>query len=212
MEIHKEEQKIIDLYRKNILKEYTMRELMKALDKKSYNWTHKSVAKLGRSILIINKAGKTMVIKINLSSPRTIAYLSLLDMKNYSEKCPAEINDLLIEIVEKISKKSPYFTLLISGSYATGRQTHKSDLDLIIIISDIAAKKEIMPYIKDATRLSSIPVENHIFTKKEFIDMLIDDEENFGKEVFRKHLLVYGAEAYYQILKEAIRNGLQTKI
>jgi hypothetical protein len=42
--------------------------------------------------------------------------------------------------------------------------------------------------------------------------MLLSDTENFGKEVFRKHLIFYGNDAYYQIIKEAIKNGLQTKI
>ena len=208
MEIHPEELKILDLFRKNIFAELTLKQIMKKLGKKSYNWTYKAVTKLSKSMLISSKIGNTTAIKLNLDSPLAITYLAFLDRKEAYEK---EI-PLVDGIIETISKKTPYFILLIAGSYAAGSAKKESDLDLVVIVGDEDSKKEVSPYIKEATRLSGITVDEHIFTKNEFYLMLTSDKENFGKEVFRKRLLFYGAEAYYQIIKEAIKNGLQRKI
>jgi predicted nucleotidyltransferase len=208
MEIHKEELKIIDLFRKNILAEFTIKQIMKHLNKKSYNWTYKALTKLSKSILTLTKIGNVTQVRLNLSNPLTITYLAYLDRKEaYKRDLP-----LINELIENISRKTPYFTLLVTGSYATGTAKEDSDLDIVIITEDERKKKEVGPYITDALRLSGINVDKHILTRKEFYLMLISESENFGKEVVRKHLLFYGADAYYQIIREAIKNGLQSKI
>lgn len=205
MEINREELKIIDLFRKNILSEFTLKQIMKKLNKKSYNWTYNAVVNLSKKILISEKKGNTTIIQLNLESPITITYLAYLDREEaYKKKVP-----LINEIIESCSKFSPYFILIVTGSYVTDNVRKGSDIDLVIITKD---KKGIKPYVNEITRLSGINVDLHILTKKEFYQMLIADEENFGKEIFRKHLLFYGTESYYQIIKEAIKNGLQSKI
>lgn len=208
MEIHQEEMKILDIFRKNIFAEFTLKQIMEKLGKKSYNWTYMAVSKLSKKVLVSEKKGNTTVIKLNLNNPYAITYLSFLDRQEAYKR------DIFLtsELIENISKKTPYFILIITGSYATNHAKKDSDLDLVVIVEDESNKKEISPYIKDVTRLSGINVDMHIFTKNEFYLMLTNDKENFGKEVFRKHLLFYGAEAYYQIIKEAIKNGLQRKI
>jgi len=208
MEIHKEELKIIDIFRRNILSEFTLKEIMNNLNKRSYNWAHKAIKKLSSDVLISMKKGNTIVVKLNLKSPSAITYLAYLDRKEAYEKKVT----LVDEIIESCSKATPYFTLLVAGSYAIGNVRKGSDIDLVIITVDEDKKKEIRPYIKEVTRFSGIDFDVHIVTKEEFYRMLIADEENFGKEVFRKHLLFYGVEAYYHIIKEAIKNGLQSKI
>lgn len=208
MKIHQEEQKIIDLFRRNIFAEYTLKDIMKKLSKKSYNWTHKAIIKLSKGLLKLKLKGNTKVVSLDLDCDETINYLVYLDRQEaLSKKIP-----LISELIKSISKKTPYFTLLVTGSYATGTQRTRSDIDVVLIIDDTSSKEELRAYIKNAVRLSGIEIETHVFTKSEFYKMLLADPENFGKEVFRKHLLFYGADAYYQIIREASRNGLQTKI
>ncbi|MCK5282547.1 MAG: nucleotidyltransferase domain-containing protein [Nanoarchaeota archaeon] len=208
MEIYKEELKIIDLFRKNLLSEFTLKEIMKKLDKKSYNWTYNSVAKLSENILTSEKKGNLTLVRLNFKNPAILTYLSYLDRKEaYKKNIP-----IIDEIIESCSKSTPYFTLLVAGSHATGEARKGSDIDLVIIVEDDLKKKEIKPYVKQVTRLAVNDVDEHILTRDEFYQMLVSEDENFGKEVFRKHLLFYGVEAYYQIIKGAIRNGLQSKI
>ena len=39
--------------------------------------------------------------------------------------------------------------------------------------------------------------------------MFLNDEENYGKMIYRKRLIVFGAENYYLIIKEAFKNGFK---
>ena len=205
MEIHKEELKIIDLFRKNIFAEFTIQNIMNELKKKSYNWTYKTISKLGKEILEVRKAGNTTLVKLNLNQ-NTITYLSFLDLK--------EANDRNLPIIYRlsvsISNKTHFFILLVTGSYAKWTETKNSDLDIVIITE--MDKKEIMPYINEAIRFSEIETDVHVFSPQQFMQMLLEDDENFGKEVFRKHIIFYGTEAYYRIIMEAKKNGLQNKI
>lgn len=208
MEIHKEELKIIDLFRKNLLSEFTLKEIMKKLNKKSYNWTYNSVAKLSKNILISEKKGNATIVRLNLNNPIALNYLIYLDRKeSNTKKIP-----IVWEITESCSRCTPYFTLLVAGSYAARNAGKNSDIDVVIIVEGEVKKKEIKPYVKEITRLSVINVDDHIITRDEFYRMLLSEDENFGKEVFRKHLLFYGVEAYYQMIREAAKNGLQSKI
>ena len=208
MEIHKEELKIIDLFRKNLFLELTIKQLMKRLNKKSYNWTYNALQKLRKDILNIKKKGNTTLISLNLDNSNTINYLSFLDKKEaFNRKVP-----LVNEIIKSISKKTPFFIFLITGSYAINKQRKNSDLDIVIIVNNDIEQKDITPYLKDIIKFADIEIDYHIIKKDEFNKMLLDEKENFGKEIFRKHLLMYGQEAYYQIIKEAIQNGLQRKI
>ena len=47
----------------------------------------------------------------------------------------------------------------------------------------------------------------YVFSKKDFLEMLTNKEFNYGKEIAKKHLIVYGAEFYFKILREAIKYG-----
>lgn len=202
-----EKLKIMDVFRKNIFSEFTLNEIMKQLKKSSYSWTYNTLMEL-KPFFNIKKVGKTHSFSINLENPETIAVLTYLDKKEaLNRKVP-----LVDKIINSLSKKSVFFTLLVTGSYATSTNRKESDLDIIIIVDKEENKKEMKPYTVEITRLEQIEVDLHLFTKEEYYTMLTNDQENFGKESFRKHLLFYGIEAYYQIVKEAIKNGLSTKI
>lgn len=202
-----EKLKILNLFRKNLLSEFTLDDIMKQLKKSSYSWTYNTLMEL-KPFFNVRKVGKIYSFSINLDSPETIAILTYLDQKEALEKD----FPIITKLINSISKKSPFFTLLITGSYATSTQRKESDIDLIIIIDKEENKKEIKPYIAEITRLELPKVDLHLFTKEEYYTMLINESENFGKESFRKHLLFYGIDAYYQIVKEALKNGLSSKI
>ena len=74
MKIYKEELKIVDLFRKNLISEFTLKQIMKRLNKKSYNWTYNAVTKLSKNILISQKKGNTTIVKLNVDNPATITY------------------------------------------------------------------------------------------------------------------------------------------
>ena len=48
-----------------------------------------------------------------------------------------------------------------------------------------------------------------VITQKNFIDMLLDKKQNFGKEIFNNRLLFRNASRYYELIKEAMENGFR---
>lgn len=205
MFVHEEELKILELYRRNIFAEHTIREIMELLNKKSYNWTYKAVHNL-QPLLKIKKRGNTKTITADLNNYELITYLTLLDRKEAKEKTP----EITGRLIKSINKKTPQFILMLTGSYARGTQDKHSDIDIAIITDK--TEKEIEPYIKEVRRFSDKNIETHIFSHQDFYNMLVANTENFGKEVFRNHITCYGAEAYYSIVRETIKDGLQEKI
>ena len=70
------ELRVIELYRKNVFASYTIREIMKKINTKSYNWIYNTVKKLEKeNILRCDVKGKSTVCFINLDEQKTLMYL-----------------------------------------------------------------------------------------------------------------------------------------
>ncbi len=202
----REESRIINIYRKDLFRSYAIREIMKKLLKKSYSWTFSAVKKLHKKgIIRVEKKGKSNLCSINLNNNLTLIYLSLL------EQLDARLRRLPKENISKLLNAIPlaYFSFLTAGSYASGKATKKSDLDVVVLVEDKSNTKEILTILKNKGELMIPEVHPYVFTKSEFLQMLLNDEENYGKMIFRNRLIIFGAENYYLIIKEAIKNGFK---
>lgn len=191
---------ILNIFRKNIFLEATIRQISKNL-KKAYAKIHQAVKELEReNILTIKKVGKSSVCKINLSreSISTLAFLE--EQEATSKKIPN---------IEKILDFDEFLDdiMIVTGSYAKSTQTKKSDIDLVIITKENAFKKQKL--LENMTLTFSPEIHPIAFTYKDFIDMLLSGEQNFGKEVFNNRIIFRNAERYYCLIKEAIKNGFK---
>ena len=200
----KEEIKIVELFRKDLLKEYTILEIKKELKKKSYNWVFEAVKKLEKlKVIQIKKKGHSSICSLNLDNQLTLTYLSLLEEFTVkSRKLPKEN---ISELIDAVPLK--YFTFIISGSFAVGTSTKKSDLDVVVIVEDSINTSKILAILKNKGELMVPEAHPYVFTRSEFLKMLLNDEENYGKEIYKKRLISFGAENYYLIIKEAFKNG-----
>ena len=97
--------------------------------------------------------------------------------------------------------KNPFFILLIFGSYAKGTQTTKSDIDLLIIIQDKKDIKDLedafyKTYTKVKKALNFVDINDF----KEMISNI--NILNIGNEAKKAHIIIYGVEEYYGLLKK----------
>lgn len=190
--------KILDLFRGNIFTSKTIRDISLHL-KISYPKAHDAINELNRKKIInIKKVGNSSVCEVNLS-PQAMSILSFLDEQEaFSRNIPniekiLEFKELLDDII------------IITGSYAKSKQNKKSDIDLVIITKDDVFKKQKLL----ENKLSLFVPEIHlvVISYNDFIKMLLDDEPNYGKEIFKNRLLFKGLTRYYELIKEAIKNG-----
>lgn len=201
----KEEIKIIELFRKDLFKSYTIKELAEKINKKSYGWVFNAIKKLNISgIINLEPKGGSSICSINLKNELTLNYLALLE--NFGIQKPLPMKNIL-ELINVVPVS--YFTFIITGSYAEGKATKKSDLDVVVIVENREDSKKILVVLKNKGELMIPKIHAYVFTKEEFLKMLLDKGENYGKEVFRNRIIFFGAENYYLILKEAIENGFK---
>ncbi|MBS3078511.1 nucleotidyltransferase domain-containing protein [Candidatus Pacearchaeota archaeon] len=97
--------------------------------------------------------------------------------------------------------------VLVTGSYANNKQTSKSDIDLVIITKEDPFKKQKL--IDNLTSLFLPKFHPIVISYKDFIEMLLDTKENYGKEIFKNRLLFRNSRRYYELIKEAVKNGFR---
>lgn len=198
----KKEMKILEIFKGNLFSKYTIREMMKALNTRSYNWTYTAIIKLKKeNILKLERKGKSEICSINLDEQKTIAYLAFLEAVR-PKNIPHE---------KKIIGFMPsdFHILIVAGSYANNTQTKESDLDLVAIIDKREERMQVLNKLQREGELMLPPLHPFVFTNKEFLEMLAEKEENYGKEIFRKHIVITGAEFYFKLVKEAIDHGFK---
>ena len=185
--------------------EFTLTEIKKITKKKSHHYVFEALKKFTKlKLLNETKKGNTNIYNINLEN-KNLHYLAFVESIRKENMI-----DIPYQIIEQITKniKSPFYTLLIGGSYAQGKQKSKSDLDIVFIIPNCEDKKLYKVALKEG-ELTIPEIHGYIFTMGEFCNMLINNEFNYGKELARKHIIYYGAEVYFKILFEGIKNGFK---
>ncbi|MBU3896679.1 MAG: nucleotidyltransferase domain-containing protein [Nanoarchaeota archaeon] len=136
---------------------------------------------------------------LNSDNNLTIAYLNLINQEEISKlKFPKEI---LADIQRRIFKQTEFFILVVFGSYAKNKSREKSDLDIAVIVESEQTKKDITPLLETARRREIKPIDYHIFTRSEFLQMLKADVENVGKQIYKNSLIYYGYIEYYNLIR-----------
>jgi len=207
MEILKKEHTIGAAFLAMPWKKLTYNDIKNISGKKSKGYIYNALSHLMHAeIISTEQVGKSLLYSLNLDSLQVQSYLGFL--KEYTSWNEKHIPKQVIEnISSKISTK--FFIFLVSGSYAKKTQTKKSDLDVIIICDDFFDPKNIYAQISYEGETSIPIVHPYVFTKTQFLDMLLDNKENYGKEAVRHNFIFCGGSEYYSILNEAIKHGFR---
>lgn len=204
----KTELEIINLFRKNLFRTESIRGIMKKTYKKSYGTTFKSVKELlKKEVLNARSQGKSLLCSLNLENDLTLSYLSFLD----TEEAHAKTNTRVVKNIRELARsiQIDYFTFLLTGSYAEGKATEKSDMDIVVIVEDDTDTKKVFNMLKNKGELMIPEAHPYVFKKSELLEMLLNEEANYGKLIFKNRRIFYGAQNYYRILRKAIKDGFK---
>ena len=173
-------------------KEMTIREIAKGI-RADYRITHIAVQRLiNKKIIKVKSVGKSSFCSLNQSYYGLEIYQAEAERKDNLLK-NKNINQLYKEVISKIN--TTLFIFLIFGSYAKGKATKASDIDLMFISNE----KDFEDRIQEI--LSLLPLRTHIsvFTEKEFQNMLFSRESNVVKEAVYNYIIIYGIENFYRL-------------
>ena len=191
---------ILSVFKKDIFSSLTFRQLKEQSRQKSNNIIQIALKEFQNQKLIRTElVGDVTRYHLDLESNLTLSYLHLINESEIEKKrFPKEIT---AEIQKKLLKQTEFFILIVFGSYAKNKAAEKSDLDIAIIIESEQTKKEITPGLETIKRREIKPLDYHIFTRTEFLEMLRADYENLGKQVYKNSFIYYGFIEYYNLIK-----------
>jgi predicted nucleotidyltransferase len=206
--ITKKQLKILSVFFENLFREYSFKEIKKLSKEKSNSIIQNSIkAFLSEELIIERKIGTSKLYLLNNKNEKIYSYFDIFTQEN------SLIDKLLkksINIIkEELSKYTYFYSLVVFGSYSKGEQKNNSDFDIAVFIENEDKRKVIKSALNSAELKSIIKLDAHVITKDEFLEMLKVDYENLGKEIARKHLVIYNQRIFYSILREGINHGFK---
>jgi Fe2+ or Zn2+ uptake regulation protein len=186
----------------NLTKSFTVREIAKSI-RQDYRITYDSIESLvNKGIVEKVKKANINLCKISLQADVEIfSYIEYLRATEFFNRLK-EIKLIRNDLLDKITIYS--FTVILFGSYVKGTYKKHSDLDLIFLIPDKRFEKEVSTAIASIERISPIGIHETILSYDDFIEMLKGRGGNIAKEVLENHVIFYGAEAFYKLLKATL--------
>ena len=203
--ISNEKIKLLEVWRTNPFRKLAIVEIMKETKKKTKTWVFNALKLLvNDNILKSARKANLDIYSLNLENPLSLQLLQYLEAQN-------NLNFQQLKVISEIIEKMPLknCSVIVFGSYAANKQTKNSDLDICILIGNKEVEKKIKPYVNEIKLNYPIKIDEHYITFEDFVKMLLREEENLAKQIFIKHKLFYNSEIYYQLLKEAYKNGFR---
>src|SRR3989338_6959591 len=196
----KQQLALFGVFKKDIFASLTFKQIKEESKQKSNNIVQIALKQFKEQSLVNTKAtGDVTTYSLNPNNNLTLSYLNLInDLEIQKRKFPKEI---LAEIQKKISKQINFFILIVFGSYAKNKATEKSDLDAAVIVESEQTKKEIAPLLETVKRREIKPIDYHIFTISEFLEMFKADIENVGKQIYKNNIIYYGFIEYCNLIR-----------
>lgn len=190
----------------NLNRKFTQIKLAKLIGKgKSYKNVRESIKALVQNkIIVTEEVGASILCTLNVNEQKTLDYITFIENSNKYElyKKNPKLKEISERLIEQIKLHTPFFTMLVFGSYAKGTHHERSDIDIIIITD----RKHINTVNKEVSNLQAIYTEKISvmpMTRKDYEQMLMSKEEvNVGKESLKNHVIMYGSELYYQIVAD----------
>ena len=197
--------KMLDAWNGDIFGELGIAEIMRISRKKTKPWVFNALKQLtsGR-LLISRRTGNLDMYSLTLPNPLLVHMLQYIDAQKSLDFPQLSI---IVEAIKKIPLRN--YCMLVFGSYASGSQRKKSDLDICFLAGD-GDEKKIKPHFGDIKLASAVDIDEHYVTFDDFIKMLLREEENLARQIFRNHKLFFNPDIYYKLIMEAHKNGFRT--
>jgi len=185
-----------------IRQSFTVRQIAEAINK-DYKISHVMTMRLAKqNYIIAEKKPPVTYCKLNIKgSSSLLAYIEAIRANRFF----AKNRDLQILVNALLSKVlSPFFTIILFGSYVKGTASKKSDLDVLFIIPEKTMEKEITSAVGSIEHISPIGIHETTLTSQEFADLLKQKTANIAWEAVDQRIVPYGAEAFFKMLETAL--------
>lgn len=186
--------RIMQLFVSQITKRFSLRGVGKELN------MHQALAYRASKELIQNKLiipdDDNYVLNYK-DNHQELSYFEYLRSKEFLDK-----NKTLSLLREDIIDKYPYgyFVLLLFGSAVVSKKPR--DIDMLVIIEKTEDIEPAEKALYNITRNYTLDLHAVVISFESVFEMLGSrDEKNVINEILNKHLILYGGELFYKLLK-----------
>ena len=200
---------ILGIFAKEPWRKLTFTELKRLSKKKSKSYLSLVLKRLVEGQIVRRESiGRLPVYSLNWGSPKARLFAGFVLETGGWGKRHIPYNDL-----ERLFQKLPTenHAFIVTGSYARDAQTRESDIDVVILIDDAGEPKKVYAELRYLCEMNIPPIHLYVFRNKEFVEMLLNKQANYGKEIVKNNLILYGGEVYMHLVGEAIEHGFYGK-
>jgi predicted nucleotidyltransferase len=188
---------------------FTFKQIELASKKKSTSYVFQTLKKFVKNkILKEEKIGNVLIYSIDFKSGKALTFVGfVLEFIGWSK------NHIPYKDIQIMIEKIPFHNniTLITGSYAKGTQTAKSDIDAVVMVEDSCEPKKVYAELKLYCELNIPNIHLYVFRNSEFVEMLKNKEANYGKEIAKNCLILTQGQTYLKLIDRAIENGFNGK-
>ena len=191
---------IMEIFAANIAERYSIKGISK-ITGKDYSLAHRSIKPLiAKNLLAKDKQG---YLSLNyIENTAQIACVEALRTQNFFQKKQNKVIGLFIEDALKAIKED-FFVMLIFGSAVEQKKVPR-DIDILFIIEDNAKIDKTEKLLNNIAMNFSARFDINVISTKSVYEMISKREQtNVMNETLNKHLIIFGAENYYRMLKNA---------
>ena len=193
---------ILSFLSSRIRERFTVRQIAEGIGR-DYKITYTMTMRLAEQRCVIaEKKRPVTYCRLNIKgNPALLAYIESIRASRFFEK-HKDIEILVNDVTSKIA--SPFFTLMLFGSYVKGTASAGSDLDMLLIIPERRFEKEVASAVGSVQRISPMGIHETILSSGEFMELLKQKKPNVAWEAVDNRIVPYGAEASFKMLEEAL--------
>src|SRR4030042_1329377 len=185
-----------------IRESFTVRQIAGAIGQ-DYKISHEMTMRLAQQRYIIAEKRRPVTFcRLNLrGNSSLLAYIEGIRAKRFFAKnrdLEMLVNELLAKIV------SPFLTMILFGSHVKGAASKRSDLDVLFVIPDRMAEKEVSSAVGSLEHISPIGIHEIVLTSDEFIELLKQKTPNVAWEAVDNHIVPYGAQVFFRMLEAVL--------
>lgn len=184
-------EKILKFILENNSNSFSVKQISEKL-KIDYKNTHSAIEKIKDSVTF-NKVGKSKFIQFNFKLTPLVFKIEKFRLNDILKN--TDLN-LIVADIERISQ--PFIIVLLFGSFIKKINTKYSDIDLCVISNNKSIKTKLIEHLK----IFPLNLEIHEFTTAEFTSMLKSPENNLGREIVKKNIILFGMENYYHLVSK----------